>query len=153
MRNTLLIIVLSLLIISCNKNTFTTAPQIKLKSVNTNVLLPGQELTITLSVTDKEGDLSSGYVYVEKISQNCDSSHFNDSFPIPQFSATTELQADLLVSFGNGINVQDNTGSSLQSIAFGCDDNDTSIFRFKVKDAAQHISDSVQTGNIVIVKQ
>lgn len=130
MGNTCLIILLSFIIVSCNKSAYTTSPQITLKSVNTTVLYPDEELTITLSLTDKEGDLSEGKVALQKFSLNCQEGNFTDTFPIPEFSASSPLKADLLISFANGVNLVDNNGNTLEPLTAACpQDNDTCFFR------------------------
>ena len=62
MRYTLLIIAVCLLFTACKKDKFTTAPQIKYKSVKPNTFQAGNTdrdagPVITVSVTDAEGDL------------------------------------------------------------------------------------------------
>ncbi|MEP7110597.1 MAG: hypothetical protein ABI760_21570 [Ferruginibacter sp.] len=66
MRNTIIILIISLFAVSCGKDKYTSAPQIKFKSVDPNVVRRGitsidPNLPVfTINVTDKEGDL--GYI-------------------------------------------------------------------------------------------
>src|ERR1044072_9051878 len=49
-----------LVLSSCDKNSFQTRPQIKVKSLNSTTIAPGEDLRMTLEFTDKEGDLGEG---------------------------------------------------------------------------------------------
>ena len=66
MRNTFIIGFISLFFLGCTKDKFTSAPQLKVKKVNTNTLYPGQSLEITLSFTDAEGDLKDS-IYIGQV--------------------------------------------------------------------------------------
>lgn len=107
MRNTLLIIIIAIVIVSCGKDKYTTAPQIKYKSVNPNVLrsnIPNgqQEVPqLTIQVTDKEGDLGwitgkdSAYVIIKSLINNQ-----VDTFQMPDISSivSKNYEADLLIT-------------------------------------------------------
>src|SRR5579872_3094099 len=54
-----LIALLGFFFVSCNKNGYTTKPQIKITSINT-LIHPGETLTVVLTYTSKKGDLGGG---------------------------------------------------------------------------------------------
>ncbi len=152
MRIKSLIIVLSLVIAGCGKNKFTTAPQLQFKSVNTHVLDHNQVIQFKLSLTDKEGDVSGAVMYVTKIVPGCTGSGFVDSTNIPAFPAGADVQADVQVTYANGVNVSDGNGGVIRPILSPqCGKNDTCQFQFVVKDIAGHLSNIAQVDNIVII--
>ena len=159
MRNTILIALVSLVIFSCKKDTYSSIPKLTYKSVNTKTLYPKQVIKFTLNVTDAEGDISDT-MYVQKININkvkdsCNISSFSDKYPVPKFPSTKNLNQDILVSFASGINIPIGAAPDKYyvNIAFGCSVNDTCYFKFIIKDKANHKSDTVRSENIVIVKQ
>ena len=158
MRNTILIALVSLVIFSCKKDTYSSTPKLTYKSVNTKTLYPKQVVKFTLNVTDAEGDITDT-MYVQKININkvkdsCKSSGFSDKYPVPTFPSTKNLNQDILVSFASGANVPIGASNSYYvNIAFGCSVNDTCYFQFIIKDKANHKSDTVRSETIVIVKQ
>ena len=145
MRYTILIALVSLIFLSCNKDTFSSTPKLTYKSVNTKTLQHNQRIKFNLSFTDLEGDVIDT-MFVQKVSLNCPSSGFTDHYPIPAFPTSTKLKGDILISYANGLNNPPYT-----NIAFGCTKNDSCYFRFMMKDKANHKSDTVRSETIVIV--
>jgi hypothetical protein len=146
MRNTILIAVISLLIIGCSKDKFTTKPQLKFKSVNTNVLDVDQIIRFTLSFTDAEGDVDS--IFIRKITPNCASTIFKDDRSLPiDFKVTNGKEADFIVSYGHRVQNFPAVGDPL------CNFNDTCTFRFVIMDKAKNLSDTVYSETVVIIKQ
>ncbi len=108
-----------LIFISCNKDKYTSAPQIKFKSVtpafsssNSNVL---ESPIITIEVTDAEGDLGfseqkdTSYVYVKNITI---APFKEDSFKFPRglssapkknFKGDVEIAVRSLLAKSNGV--------------------------------------------------
>ena len=145
MRNTILIALVSLIFLSCNKDTFSSTPKLTYKSVNTKTLQHNQIIKFNLSFTDLEGDVIDT-MFVQKVSLNCPYSGFTDHYVIPNFPTSAKLKGDILVSYANGLNNPPYT-----NIAFGCTKNDSCYFRFMMKDKANHKSDTVRSETIVIV--
>ncbi len=146
MRHSILLALISLLIISCGKDKFTKAPQLKYKSVNTTELKKGQVIVFKLSFTDGDGDLQDS-LFVEKIEPTCSSSYFKEKYKIPVFPTAKNTEGDIEVSYGY------RAGSDYSSIKEPqCNRNDTCYFRFMLKDKAQNTSDTVQSETIIIYK-
>ena len=145
MRYSILLALISLLIISCNKDKFTTVPQLKYKSANITDVFPGDVLQMKLSFTDKEGDLD-GLIYVQQYSINCTRTKFEDSLAIPKFPSTSNSDGEIVVSYGYRV------PPSL--VEPQCNDVklDTCFFRFAIKDKAGNRSDTVQSEAIVLHK-
>ena len=148
MRNYIIIAVICLGIISCSKDKFTTTPQLKYISVNTTKLIPNQLIEFKLSYTDAEGDLEDS-VFILKVEKNCPASNLKLKYPFPKVSGSTTRSGDLLITFANGSNVP---GYEAFSVAPKCNFNDTCFFRFVLRDKAKHTSDTVNSGQIIIIK-
>ena len=135
-------------LISCNKNKYTTRPQLKYKSVNTRVLSRNQQLTFTLEATDAEGDLQDS-IWVQEVVKNCSSGGGTTKYKMPDFAATKDLKGDIVICYAYGINL-------------GCPDiieprcsgrNDSATYKFWIKDNANHVSDTVTSDQVVVLQQ
>ncbi len=144
MRYTILTGIICLLLWGCSKDKFSTKPQLKYKSVNTNQLVRGQVITFTLSFTDAEGDISDS-IFVQKIEPTCANSYFDAIYKIPSFPLSKNLQGDIEVSYGY------NVANFPLLLGPQCMRNDTCYFRFVLKDKAQNKSDTATSEPIVIV--
>lgn len=143
MRYTLLFSILMLLMASCKKDKFSSTPSLKFKSVNTTSLHNQQLLTFTLSFTDSEGDLKDS-IFVQEIVPDCSASNFAALFPLPAFPTSKDQQGNIQVSF------QYNGSSGYTSISPQCQQNDTAVFRFALRDQANHVSDTVSSPHIIL---
>ncbi len=147
MRYTILIAIFSLLFITCKKDKFTDEPQLTFKSVNTDVVPKDGILTFTLTFTDAQGDADSVFMY--KIAKNCTASNLKDSSVVPSdLPRVKNQQGDLIISYKNS------AGDYFPYLPCDpkCEDNDTCVFRFVLVDKAKHKSDTLTTGQIVILK-
>lgn len=145
MRKTILFSTLILLLAGCKKDKFTTAPQLKYKSVNTKVLAPGNVINFTLSFTDAEGDLT-GTLYVEKFEPKCVNSNFHEIYNLPSFPAAKNQAGEIVVSYGYNV---ENYPPILPPQCLNR--NDTCVFKFVLSDKANHISDTAVSETIVIL--
>ncbi len=144
MRYTILFsIFLFAILAGCSKKKFSSTPTLKFKSVNTTNLVAGQLLQFTLSFTDAEGDLTDS-IYVDQIVPNCAASSVPSKFAIPPFPASKNQDGDIIVTFGY------NAGQQYTNIAPQCQQNDTAVFRFALKDQAKHVSDTVSSPKIIL---
>ena len=69
MKKLLLLVSVLVLLFACNKDKFQTTPQIKIKSISSDIIPNGGSLVVTLTFTDKEGDVDDS-VFVKKIRLN-----------------------------------------------------------------------------------
>ena len=99
MRYTLGLTIAILLLSACNKDKFTTVPQIKYKSISPTAIVAGlaSEPILTISITDAEGDIGltakdTAFIYMK----NLLTKDF-DSLPFPdlQTSAKSNFKADV----------------------------------------------------------
>lgn len=58
----LLILVLTVTVLACNKDKFTTEPKVTVKSISPGIVNNGDVITLKSNYTDDEGDLDSVYV-------------------------------------------------------------------------------------------
>ncbi len=124
----------------CKKHKFQSTPSLKFKSVSSTVVPANQGIQFKLSFTDAEGDLNDS-IYIQKITTNCPNSNFDDYYDIPSFPTSSNEEGDIVVTF------------RYIDIAPRCQQNDTAVFRFAIKDKANHVSDTASTPPIIIISQ
>jgi hypothetical protein len=147
MRYTLLFSIFLIVIFTgCKKKDAGASPTLKFKSVSATELRSGDMIEFTLSFT---GGSTSGTdtVTVEKLVPYCFSSSFVEKYPLPSYPVTKGQNGEITVTYGY------NASSSYQNIAPQCQKNDTAVFRFSLKDNAQHVSDTVSSPTIIIYYQ
>jgi hypothetical protein len=147
MRYTGLLLMLSVLFLSCDKDKFETKPSLTLKDVNTKILVRGQVLRFNLAVTDKEGDLNDT-LHVFKVTRNCTNSNFNQKYKLPLFPESKNSDLNLEVAYSYGINP--NGIPTLREPQ--CTRNDSCFFRFVIRDKAGNVSDTVNSAEIVLIR-
>jgi hypothetical protein len=136
MRYTLLIAILAFGLLSCNKDKYTTAPQIKFKEFSPNVWRGGlsQVPVMVLSVTDSEGDLGflagkdTAFIYIQD-PRTTDL----DSIPMTDISSATgkNFEAELRVN--------------LKAIFAPLQTPDTIYYDVYIKDFAKNKSNVIRT--------
>ena len=145
MRNPVLISIFVLFLFSCNKNKYSTTPQLKYKSANKKVFSSGDLIQFTLSFTDAEGDLQDS-LYVEKFEPKCVNSRFKQMYKIPAFPTSKNQSGELTITYGY------NVSSYPPILPPQCAKNDTCVFKFVLKDKAQNKSDTAVSETIVLIK-
>jgi len=142
MRKTLLFSILILSMGACNKDKYTTAPQLKFESVNTTILGRNQELIFTLSFTDAEGDIQNTLTVLKVVKRcpaNADSG-FSQPYTVPNFPSGKNQAGELIVTF----NYNDVSPKCFPK-------NDTALFKFVLADKANHLSDTAVSKPIIIL--
>ncbi len=134
---------------SCSKDTYTTKPQISFNNASATVLNQGNIVTFTIDFTDKEGDVQDT-LWVQKISRTCPTTagvQFTSKNKVPNFTPTPNLKGKMEISFVYNANVP-GTPSII-----GCSNkNDTSYFKFWLKDKAQNRSDTISSPDIILIR-
>lgn len=143
----LILFLIALITNSCNKNTYTTSPQLTFKSVNATTITQGGLISFNIQFTDKEGDVQDS-IWILRVSKICPG-----SFPavyqyaMPSFTPTKDLKGIIELDFS-----YNQTGTGYPTLS-GCGvKNDTSYFKFWIKDNAGHVSDTVSSPNITFLK-
>jgi hypothetical protein len=148
MRYTVLFsIFLFAILTGCKKDKYKSTPSLTFKSVSSTRVPPGSLVKFTLTFTDAEGDVS-GSIYIEELGPACPGSNRNETDSIPSFPATKNQKGDIVLTFGN--NASD---GSFENFSPKCSQNDTAVFRFAIKDKANHVSDTVSSPPIIIYYQ
>ncbi len=144
MKHSLLIGLVVLFLISCSKDKFQSKPQLELKSVSSTIVPVGGGLQVIMRLTDQEGDFSD-VIWVQKVTTQCPGSNFIDSllYRIPSdVPRSTNFDGDVMVTFAYALGLQPQ-----------CTKPDTAVFSFWMKDAANNVSDTVNTPPIIILRQ
>jgi len=133
--------------ITCSKDTYNTKPTLKFISVNGSVYSQPSVVTFRLQCTDKEGDVVDT-IWVQRVSKvaRCATLSRVDSFLIPNFDPPKNVKADFEFTYNYGSIIPPNLGACSQA-------DDTSYFRFWMSDEANHTSDTVQSPDLVFLKQ
>ncbi len=144
----LILMVMAVFVNACNKDAYTTKPQLTLKSVNSTIQGTGSVLTFTFEFTDKEGDVQDTLFY-SRTSKVCSlDNNSTDTTTIPNFSSTKNQKGIFEVSFPIGTA----TNGSITGACFTANKTDTSVFKFCLQDKAKNRSDTVTSPNITFLK-
>lgn len=145
-----------LLVLACGKDKPATKPSIKIKSINTSEVQPRDPLSITLEFSDKEGDVSDS-LYVKrdrlnKIPGDFGNKRTNDSFfiIIPDFPSKSNGEILLNLKY-DGFLADAESPHADPSQPNG-KVPDSIQFRFALQDKGGNTSDTLTTGQIVIIR-
>jgi hypothetical protein len=152
----LIVGIIAFTLTACNKDLYTTNPQLLFQSVNSTNVPIGGSLDFKMQVTDKQGDIQDS-MWIERVSYIPDCLG-NDSavlsYPMPQFTGTSDLKAQIDVYFTYGTN--DGVDAELTPCSVGVTGvaiTDSCYFKFWMKDNANHVSDTVRSPTIVLLDQ
>ncbi|MEO8582908.1 MAG: hypothetical protein ABI415_03870 [Flavitalea sp.] len=135
-------LVLVVLVISCSKDKLSTKPSIAIKSINGTEFTLLQDVVITLTFKDKEGDLGNGSLTYLRNRLNVYYPVINDladsvGYALPEFPKTTSGEIKVIIP----------SGFLSENPQF----NDTVNFKIFVKDVAGNVSDTVTTPTLISV--
>ena len=128
-------------ILSCSKDKLETKPSINVKSVSSNIVIPGSVMRLIIEFNDKEGDLGQGEVsYIrERTNIRPIPGGFDKAdtvrYPIPEFPdrSTGEIEVNIPYDF----------------LDESPNDSDTMFFKISVVDRGGNKSDTIQTSQII----
>lgn len=145
----LILLAIPAMFYGCKKDTYTSKPQISIKSISNKTLSQGDLLVFSIQFTDAEGDIQDT-LWVQKISRTCPSTpgaQFISKNKVPDFTPTSNLKGTLEIGYAYNANI------SGYSTVSGCGTkNDTAYFKFWLKDKAKNVSDTLISDNIVLLK-
>jgi len=153
MKIKLLVAILIMLgCVTCSKDSYNTTPTLKFESVNATEFPQGSTVIFRLQCTDKEGDVVDT-IWIQRISKvpACDTLSGITQFAIPDFNPTKNVKADFTFTYGYASPFPPNLSAC--TIANNESATDTSYFKFWMHDKAHHISDTVQSPDLVFLKQ
>ena len=148
----LLIALVIVTVIGCKKDKLETVPKLRIKSLNTTEVPLNGTLRVTFEFADKEGDLSDS-IFVKKVRLNQVSvPTIRDSFALqmPEFPATSrgEITIDLnYQAILSAISPPTIPGSNPPM-----KEPDTLVLKFAIQDQAKHISDTVTSQQITVIR-
>jgi hypothetical protein len=134
---------------ACNKDKYTTKPQLEFKSAKNYNVERGDLIEFSIEFTDKEGDISDT-LYIQNRTASCPTSDYPApaAFKVPDFPTSSNVKGEFKIIFENGTN---NTGNAIYS-ANRCGRPDTTVFYFWIKDKANNISDTIKTDKPLIIQ-
>jgi hypothetical protein len=134
------------LIVSCNKEKFTTEPQIKVKSIAPHTVVRGDLVQLKGSFTDDEGDIDSVVVVYKWYNGN--NATFIDSIRDYRFSALNlpakTREGEFSVTFAYGQNIGDNVTLPFSPVTR----DTTATIGVIFKDVAGHRSNYAESDKI-----
>lgn len=134
---------------ACNKDQFTTKPQLTFISVNKTEFVQGDLIEFTFEYTDKEGDIQNRF-YVEEITrdENCPENNNAVNYAIPsEVPEEKQAKGTLRVRY-----IYNQFGEFPIYTGPKCQRNDTCYFRFALIDKANNSSDTIITPDVVFIK-
>ena len=145
----LIVSIITTLLAACNKDQFTTKPQIEFESFNTDVVPSPGQLIITLKYTDKEGDIQDT-IYVERRAINCATDTLRAFYTLPaNVPEVKNAEGKIVISYSH---FPDFTFPDIGEPTCG-NGNDTCIYRFALSDKAGNTSDTISSPPVVIIKR
>jgi hypothetical protein len=133
--------------VACSKDKFETKPTLEIKSFSPNPLPVNADLIIDLDYTDKEGDLATdSAIYVRKIRINQKKlPTVRDSFwvPLPD-NVPKKTKGTIRLTFPFETYAKSASDPGNPPVP------DSLIFRFAMRDAANNVSDTVESGLVII---
>ncbi len=144
--NSIILIISAILLTACDKNNFETRPQLKIKSINGNVVPIGGTLIVRLEYTDKQGDLGRDTLVSIRNRLN--------RRPLPGGRISVDTIFNIIPDFPDKnrgeLEVKFESATYLRQSDI---ENDTILFKFIAKDRGGNTSDTVSTERIVILRQ
>jgi hypothetical protein len=131
--------------VSCNKDKFTTKPQLKLKSINTDTVFVNTLFQMDISFTDQEGDIDS--VTIRKVFTNKNRVPTNDRRKVNEEVPPVTRSGNIIISYYHGSDPGQQFPAIGDPIGIG---DDLVIYKIVAKDAAGNISDTLETSVIRI---
>jgi hypothetical protein len=148
----LLTFIIALAAFACGKDKFQTIPQLKLKSVNTDVVPLNGNLRLTIEYTDKEGDVDDSlFVVRQRLNSRGPVTLPSAIYNIPDFPDTNkgEFQVTLeyITQLTAGLSPIRVPGSNPAR-----NEPDTLLLKFVAKDKAENKSDTLVVSNIFVTR-
>ena len=148
----ILVFILAVMAIACDKDRFQTVPQLKLKSRNTDIVPNGGTLELTIEFTDKEGDVTDSIIFVrERLNRKSSLRTAPSSYPLPsypkmdkgEFELALEYQRHLVTAIGR-IPIPGTNPTKYEV--------DTMLVKIVARDKAGNKSDTLIVENVYVIR-
>lgn len=134
---------------ACSKDKFNSKPQLTFKGVSSTTIKSGDLLQFQIGITDKEGDIQDT-LWMIRTSKICPRDFITrDSFKVPDFISPANLDAKIDITFTYKIQ---NGDIKLITGCFSPPKNDTSTFKFWIRDKKGNISDTITSPAIALLR-
>ena len=146
-----LMVLLSLvcITIACNKDKLSSTPSLKFKSSNGNHIPINVDYVVDFEFADKEGDIDDTlYVIRERLNQKGPVVMPTFNFRVPNFPHQSRGELKVTMDYNRVLIVG--------LLPIGSSPNfepDTMQYHFALKDKANHISDTVLVGPVIVARQ
>ena len=149
MKRVLIYSILVIGLLSCDKDSFETAPSLEYKSASGDIVPQNSDLRVNLDYTDKEGDLDSAIVYRKRLNKRGTLIASPIAFGMPAgFKAEPKGEVVVTLDYTFALTLQ--IPAIVKPGTGGQFEPDTLELGFRVKDKAKHFSDTVKRVFIVI---
>lgn len=143
----------SLIILNaCDKDKFETKPQIKIVSVNRDVVEKNGSLQFLLEFTDKEGDVDDSlFVIRQRLNRRSPFTSRPSPYGVPEFPNQSKGEIQVTLAYNEGITF----GISPLRIPGTNPEQfqpDTMRFKFVLKDKAGNVSDTATSKEIIVIR-
>ncbi|MEP7278699.1 MAG: hypothetical protein ABI813_08660 [Bacteroidota bacterium] len=137
---------------ACNKDKYQTKPQISIKTITNKIIPENGSTTIVLSYTDKEGDISDS-LFLKKIRLNqtvVPTIRDSIKYKIPDFPDYSKGEINIVLDYQTILSaispppIPGSVPSQAQP--------DTLIIKFWIRDKAGNVSDTVSTGQVIVIR-
>jgi hypothetical protein len=147
------LLILSVIASSCDKDKFQTKPTITLKGINGDFIPQNGSLVLDLEVTDKEGDVQDSVIIIKRRLNKRVVTTIRDTlrYTIPNFPSSPKTQIQVTLDYQailSALNPPTIPGSNPPQR-----EPDTLQLRLAVRDRAGNTSDTIETQNIYVFRQ
>lgn len=141
--------ILIFLVVACKKDNIETKPIIKIKSISPTQVPGNFPLEISLTFTDKQGDIDSLFLNKIRVNKDQRPTQFDSIlYKIPEFPEKSKGEIKITLDYNlalvSAVTPPNQPGSPNDK------EPDTLIFRFLVKDRASNVSDTVFSDPVVV---
>lgn len=148
MRQLIFVSIILLVFVACGKDKFETKPSLKVESLSSEFVSTNQDLNVTLSFTDKEGDVDDSlYVIRSRTNKRGTITTKPIGFQIPEFpnQQSGEISLNLLYARFLALNISPINNSSSPTGK----EPDTLVLKFVLRDKAKNVSDTA-IANVIV---
>lgn len=147
------ITLLAVFAVACNKDKFQTKPTISLKSMNGNYIPLNATLVFTLDVTDKEGDVQDSVIIIKRRLNQRVVTTLRDTlrYTFPEFPKTPRTEVEVSLDYQSILSAL--TPPTIPGSNPPQRELDTLILRLAVRDRAGNTSDTIETPTIYVYRQ
>jgi hypothetical protein len=140
------------LCVACGKNKFTTIPQLKIKSISTDVVPLNGTITFKIQFTDKEGDVKDT-LFIKKVRLNKKVvATIRDLITYVPPSFPDSKKGEFIVDLGYQNILSAITPPTIPGTVPPQKESDTLLVKFVVRDSQGNKSDTVTSSQVIVIR-